>query len=64
MYAVHLREAVTNKVVKLYAAKIIQNAHLREQNEVRRRLNLQREISILTTTDPETSVTLIEVLET
>ena len=30
VYAVLLREAATNKIVKLYAAKIVQDAHLQE----------------------------------
>ena len=62
VFSVLLREQESAKAIKLYAAKVVYETHLRERNEERRRLNLQRELEILEITDPESSVTLIEFI--
>ena len=63
VYLVLLRETATNRSVRPYAAKVIYEQYLQEENSRQRRQNLQQEIDILKQVDPGTSVTLIELLQ-
>ena len=63
VYAVLLKDLETRKPVKLLAAKVINKKHLQQKNGKRRKLNLMREIDILSIADSKTSVTLIEGIE-
>ena len=63
VYAVLLKELETRQPVKLLAAKVINKKHLNKKNAKHRKLNLMREIEILSITDSKTSVSLIESIE-
>ena len=57
-----LKDINTNQVKGLYAGKIILESYILNKNTERRRLNLKREIELLSIADKRSSVTLVELI--
>ena len=63
VHQVFLKDIETQSVKKLYAAKIVLESFIL-QNTEKRRSNLMSEIELLRTVDCNSSVTLIELIQT